>query len=113
MSLQSWRTAAGFAVLLLLGFMGVRLIPPYFENWKLQQYVNDLAADSTLSSQSPEIIRSNIVNKAAALSLPVHDADVRVTRPQNALKIEVLYVVHVDLPGYSVDLHFRPAAGGT
>jgi hypothetical protein len=37
---------------------------------------------------------------------------VHVTRSENALKIQVLYLVHVGLPGYSVDLHFRPAAGG-
>lgn len=113
MSSQTWRTAGGIAVLLLLGFMGIRLTPPYFENWKLQQYVNDLAADPSRASQPPETIRANIVSEAAMLGLPVHDSDVRIGNPQNGLKIEVLYVVHVDLPGYSVDLHFRPAAGGT
>ena len=113
MSSQTWRTAGGIAVLVLLGFMGIRLTPPYFANWKLQQYVNDLAADPSLASQPPETVRANIVSKAAALGLPVHNSDVRVTNPRNGLKIEVLYVVHVDLPGYSVDLHFRPAAGGT
>jgi hypothetical protein len=28
-----------------------------------------------------------------------------------AVNIDVLYIVHVDLVGYTVDLHFRPTAG--
>jgi hypothetical protein len=38
---------------------------------------------------------------------------VQVTRPQNSVRIDVLYIVHFDFAGYSVDLHFRPAAGGS
>ena len=30
---------------------------------------------------------------------------------QGAVKIDVLYIVHVDLAGYTVDLHFRPSGG--
>lgn len=113
MNPQALRTIGGIAVLILLGIMAIRLTPPYLENFRLQQYVNDLAADATTAAQPPDVIRANIVNKAASLGLPVRDADVHVTRSENALKIQVLYLVHVGLPGYSVDLHFRPAAGGT
>jgi hypothetical protein len=110
---RALRTIAGIAVLVLLGLIAIRLIPPYVENFRLQQYVNDLAADAATASQAPESIRASIVHKAAELGLPVRDADVRVTRTETVFKIQVLYLVHVDLPGYSVDLHFRPAAGGT
>jgi hypothetical protein len=110
---QAVRTVAGIVVLILLLAMAVRLAPPYVENFRLQQYVNDLAADPNTASQPPEAIRANIVRKAAALGLPVHDPDVHVMHTENTFKIQVLYLVHVDLPGYSVDLHFRPAAGGT
>jgi hypothetical protein len=37
---------------------------------------------------------------------------VRVTADDGAVRIDVLYVVHVDMAGYTVDLHFRPTAGG-
>ena len=61
----------------------------------------------------PEVVRARIVDKAGSLGLPVHSSDVSVKRVENALQIEALYVVHVDLIAYVVDLHFRPAAGGT
>ena len=110
---QRWRVLFGIAVLVLLGAMAILLLPPYFENWKLQQYLNDLVADPATANKSPDAIRAGIVNQAGRLGLPVHGDDVRVKRSENAFKIEVLYVVHVDLAAYSVDLHFRPAAGGT
>lgn len=110
---RPWRLLAGIAVLVLLAAMAILLLPPYFENWKLQQYLNDVVDDPATANKSPEAIRAGIVNQAGRLGLPVHGDDVRVKRSENAFKIEVLYVVHVDLAAYSVDLHFRPAAGGT
>jgi len=107
------RAVAGAAVLLLLLLVGILLIPPYLQNWKLQRYVNDLFDDPNSGTQPPDSIRVLVLNRAAALGLPVHSDDVHVARSGNALRIDVLYVVHIDLAGYSVDLHFRPAAGGT
>ncbi len=106
------RTVAGVAVLLVFLAIGIVLIPPYIQNYKLQRYVNGLAEDPAAVAQSSETIRDEVVAKGNALGLPVHTGDVQVTRPQNGIRIDVLYIVHVDVPGYSVDLHFRPAAGG-
>ncbi len=39
-------------------------------------------------------------------------AEERVRRAERRIQIEVLYEVQVTLPLYSVDLHFRPRAGG-
>ncbi|MGI8745908.1 MAG: DUF4845 domain-containing protein [Bryobacteraceae bacterium] len=107
---QLWRAAAGVAVLLIMLTVGVLLIPPYVENWKLQSFINQIAEDPATVKKSAEVIRANIVDRAAALGLPVHIDDVRVTKSGDAYRIDVLYVVHVDLPIYTVDLHFRPAA---
>jgi hypothetical protein len=107
------RVIAGVAVLLILAAIGVVLTPPYVENWKLQRYVNELIDDPATAGQPPETTRAKVVNKAAALGLPVHDDDVQVTRSQNAVRIDVLYLVHIDVAGYTVELHFRPAAGGS
>lgn len=104
------RRLAGIAVLLAMAAIGVLLLPPYFENWKLQEYLNGLAADPAAAQLAPAILQANIVNKAAQLGLPVRSADVHVSRDSGALRVEVLYLIHVDLAVYSVDLHFRPAA---
>jgi len=107
------RPIAGVAVLLILAAVAIILIPPYVENFKLQRFVNDLIDDAQTASLPPELIRERVVRRAAELKLPVHNEDVQVKRVHNAIRIDVLYVVHVDVASYTVDLHFRPAAGGT
>lgn len=113
MNQRRLRTIAGLIVLVMLAAIGIVLIPPYLENWKLQRYVNELADDPGTAALQPEVVRAKIVGRATSLGLPVRDGDVQITRVQDAIRINVLYLVHVDVAGYTVDLHFRPTAGGT
>jgi hypothetical protein len=106
------RLIAGAAVLVALAAIAVLLIPPYAANWRLQSYLNDFADDAPASHKSPDAVRSEVLNAAATLGLPVHSEDVNVTATESGVKIDVLYIVHVDLAGYTIDLHFRPQAGG-
>jgi hypothetical protein len=106
------RFIAGAAVLLLLVVVGVLLVPPYAANWRLQSFVNDLADDPSTAKRPVGAVRTNVLDEAASLGLPVHSDDVHVNLTQSGVKIDVLYIVHVDIAGYTIDLHFRPAAGG-
>jgi hypothetical protein len=112
-SARPLRLIAGVAVLLILAAIAIVLIPHYARNFRLERYVNELVDDPATSSLAPEVIRGHVVNRAAALGLPVHNEDVQVKQVHNAIRIDVLYVVHVDVASYTVDLHFRPAAGGS
>jgi len=105
------RKIAGVLVLLILASIGALLVPPYIQNWKLQRYVNGLVDDPGTASQPSEVIQKEIAARGEALGLPLHAGDVQVSRAENSVRIDVLYIVHVDFAGYSVDLHFRPAAG--
>jgi hypothetical protein len=105
------RLIAGAAVLVVLVVLGVVLTPPYAANWQLQSYVNDLVEDSSTAKRPPQIVREQVLNKAAALGLPVSDNDVHVAISDGRVKIDVLYRVEVNVAGYAIDLHFRPSAG--
>lgn len=105
------RLIAGAAVLFILIALGVLIVPPYAANWRLQNYVNDLADDPASAKRPAEAVRAQVLNEAAGLGLPVHGDNVRVVIAQGAVRIDVLYIVHVDVAGYTVDLHFRPTAG--
>jgi len=107
------RVIAGLAVLGALAAIAVVLIPPYAANWNLQRYVNALIDEPGVVARPPSAIQAQVAGKAASLGLPLHPEDIRVTLSGNAIKIDALYVVHVDIAGYTVDLHFRPAAGGS
>jgi hypothetical protein len=101
-----WRRAAGVAVLALLVFVAVALIPPYNENYMFQQFLDNVSE----KKQTPEAAQAEIVNQAARLGLPVRAGDVHVTRSANGIRVDIIYVVRVDLPLYTVDLHFHPSA---
>ena len=112
MSHRAPRLIAGIAVIVLLVIVAGFLVPPYIANWRLQSYINDLADDPGIGKRPVGAVRSDVLNDAAALDLPVHSEDVRVDVTQTGVKIDVLYIVQVNLAGYVIDLHFRPAAGG-
>jgi hypothetical protein len=105
-----WRLAAAVAVLAaLLGF-GAVFAPTYIANLRLQSYVSDLTRDASSAQQSDDALRARVVAKASALNLPVRADNVHIERAEG-LRISVRYFVRVDLPGYTVDLHFYPGAG--
>ena len=112
MSRRTPRLIAGAAILLILVILGALLVAPYTANWRLQSYLNDLADDPATPKKPVNDIRSAVLNQAGSLGLPVHSDDVQVSLSASGVKIEVLYIVHVDMAGYSIDLHFRPTAGG-
>lgn len=96
-------------ILALIAGACVLLIPAYAANWRLQQFITSVS--HTPPHASEETIRAEITNKAASLGLPVRSDDVSVDVTGGAVAVKVLYAVHVDVAGYTVDLHFRPSAG--
>ncbi len=109
---RHWRTAGGVAVLAALAFFAARLVPVYVNNFRLQQFLEETAQHKASIEAPDDLIRVQVVNEAARLGLPVRADQVRVRRAPGKIRIEVLYIVPVDLPLYTVDLHFRPTADG-
>jgi Domain of unknown function (DUF4845) len=105
------RQAAGVAVLAVLVILGVRLIPIYLHNRELQQFVEDVTRRAAAPTSSDDVLRSWVLAKAADLDLPVVADNVHIQRSAERVRIEVRYAVRVDLPFYTVDLHFYPGAG--
>lgn len=105
-----WRIAAGVTVLLLLVLFAVRLLPAYLLNLEFQRALAEIVARPATAAAPDDMLRAEVVNRAAGLGLPVRLTDVGVKRSDRRIEIEVLYVVPAELPLYTVDLHFRPRA---
>ena len=105
------RQAAGVAVLVILVFLGIRLIPIYIHNQELQQFVEEVTHRPAAPGSSDDVLRSWVLSKAADLELPVAADNVRIQRAASGVRMDVRYVVRVNLPLYTVDLHFYPGAG--
>jgi len=85
--------------------------PIYLHNLQLQNFVADVAARPSTASQSDDLVRTWVVDKAHELNLPVKSDNVRIQHSREGTRIDVRYYVRVDLPLYTVDLHFYPGAG--
>ena len=106
-----WRIAAALAVLAaLLGF-GVLFTPIYLDNLKLQSFVAELKRRAESQGQTDDALRQTVLTRAIQLDLPVKPDNVHIDRRPDELRIDVRYFVRVNLPGYTVDLHFYPGAG--
>lgn len=105
-----WRIAAGVAVLVLIVVFAVRLLPAYLLNLEFQRALAEIVARPETATTLDDILRAEVINRAARLGLPVRLEDIVVKRAFGRIEIEVMYVVPVELPLYSVDLHFRPRA---
>jgi hypothetical protein len=100
----------GFLVIAVVAYLGLQIIPPYWANYQFEDAIKTEALISTNSSKTESEIRDSVFKKVTELEIPLKREDIRVQRTGNqgsgSVTIEAPYDVHVDLPGYSFDLHF-------
>jgi hypothetical protein len=99
-------------LLAALVYVSAEVIPPYFSNYEFQDTLDTEARLGTYSTRSDDLIRDTVFKKAQDLEIPVTKDQIKVQRTGSAgtgsVLIETDYTVHLDLPGYPMDLHFHP-----
>ncbi|MBZ5574199.1 MAG: hypothetical protein LAO09_20220 [Acidobacteriia bacterium] len=100
----------GLFVIVTAVFLGAELIPVYYANYQFQDVIKTEATLQTYTSKPEGDIQDSIFKKAQDLEIPVNKDQIKVQRHGNqgtgSLTIRAPYVVHVDFPGYPMDLHF-------
>jgi hypothetical protein len=101
-----------FALLATAVYVSAEIIPPYFANYEFQDTLDTEARLGTYSTKSDDLIRDAVFKRAQDLEIPVTKDQIKVQRSGAAytgsVLIETDYTVHLDLPGYPMDLHFHP-----
>jgi hypothetical protein len=87
-----------------------KLVPPYFNNYQIQDAITDEARINTYTPKSVEEMRDTIWRKCKELEIPVTREQINVERQGQSVSIWIDYTVHVDLPVYPVDLQFHPSS---
>ena len=101
-----------FGLFVIVGglYGSMKLIPPYFENYEFQDAIKDEAVRDSYAAKSEDAIRTTVFKKAQELDIPISEESIHVTHEGNqfsgTITIHAAYVVHVDMPGYPLDLHF-------
>jgi len=106
-------------ILLLLIFAGmiymaIKVIPPYVNNYELQDAMKTEARFAGVNRKSSQEVREDIYKKIKELGIPAKPENIKVEGlPNFGLRITVTYQVVVALPGYELVLNFQPTADNT
>jgi hypothetical protein len=108
--LPLWRLIAGIAVLSSFVAVLIMLAPAYIDNFLLDRYMRELAAQPASVTAADADLVAAVVGKAKELDLPVRASGVEITRTAGKPRIRIAkYGVQMNLVIYQVDLHFPEA----
>lgn len=103
----------GIFVVLAMVYVAFKLVPPYFNNFQFQDAIE---SEARLAANSPtrteQEIREIVAKRAAEYDVPLTIDQINVQRSGSEVQIWAKYTIHVELPGYPVDLKFEPATKG-
>ncbi len=104
----------GVVAIVAVVYLCAELIPPFFANYQFEDAIKTEAQMATYSTKTEEAIREEMYKKAQDLEIPIAKEQIKVQRTgvQNAgsVNIEARYTVHINLPGYPMDLNFDPSS---
>ncbi|MGH9491882.1 MAG: hypothetical protein ACRD2K_00130 [Terriglobales bacterium] len=110
--MKTIKALLGVALVVGGTYYGYLLIPPYFNNYQLQDYIESEARLNTYTTKPEQDIKDGVLKQARNLEIPLQPENITVQRGAGELQISCTYTVHVDLPGYPLDLKFIPASKG-
>ena len=105
-----------FGILIIVGavILIATLAPPYFSNYQFQDALKTESQMSTYTTKTEDVIRDEVFRKAQDMDIPITRDQIKVVRNgvvgTGTVDIEANYIVHVNLPGYPMDLHFDASA---
>jgi hypothetical protein len=103
----------GIFIIVAAVFLGAELIPVYYANYQFEDIIKTEATLQTYTTKPEAEIQEGLFKKAQDLQIPLGKDQIKVSRHGTtgvgSLSIRAPYIVHVDIPGYPMDLHFDPS----
>lgn len=87
-------------------YVGLKLIPPWFNNYSFQDDLDDIARRASYSYNGDDDVRAKVIRKAASMDIPLKEDQITIGHTENSISITVHYRVHVDMLIHPVDLDF-------
>jgi hypothetical protein len=98
------------AVIALLIYSAVKIVPPYFSDYQLSDKMQEQARFAVVNRFSEEQIRENLFKTIQELDIPAKREDIKIVANNAIVKITLKYTVPVDLFFYHLDLSFSPSS---
>ena len=110
----SLKLVVGLFTIVAVVYLIAELAPPFFSNYQFEDAIKTEAQMGTYSTKSDDVIRDEVFKKAQELNVPVTKEQIKIRRVGSAyagsVSIEAPYTVHLNLPGYPLDLNFDPSS---
>jgi uncharacterized protein DUF4845 len=87
-------------------YVAWNMVPPYFNNYRLQDDLDDIARRNSYTQTTEEGVKQIVIAKAKANDVTLKEEQITVTRNSDGLGITVHYSVHLDMVVRPVDLDF-------
>jgi hypothetical protein len=108
--MATFKLIFGIFVIVAAIYLGAELIPVYYANYQFQDIVKTEATLETYTSKPEADIQDALYKKAQEYEIPLNKEQIKVQRHgttgTGSLTISAPYNVHLNLPGYPMDLHF-------
>src|SRR5207245_6144961 len=78
-------------VLVAILFSGSQYVPAYFAAFQFNDYIRQEVKYAVTNRKTPEMLRTNVVQKANELGIPVQPRDIHIMRRGPAFTLELQY----------------------
>jgi len=95
----------GLIILVLAAIVAYKVIPVKVKNAELRGVIND--ESKSAGTHSDEKIRQYILAKAREDELPITADDVKISRGNNEIHVDVEYTMPINFPGYVYQWHIE------
>ncbi len=99
----------GLAVMVTFAYVAYMMLPPYFNSYQFQDFIESEAKLNSYSTKPEAEIQEGIFKKAKDLELPLTSEAIHVQRSGTEIAIWAEYTVTVDLPVHPIELKFTPS----
>lgn len=107
------RAIIWLAILAAFGFCCWKLVPPFFANYQLQDWLRVHSTFYVVKPVADDVIKADLETEFQYLGIPATKENIKITANNaRAVIIQVDYTVTVDLLVYQAHLHFTPVGDG-
>ena len=103
----------GILILGVAVYLVYKLFPPYFNNFRFEDDVKNMAMAESYTNHSETEIRDRVIRTGNEYDIPLTPQNIRVTRNFGSVTISVDYTVNIDIPVHPFDLHFHSTSANT
>jgi len=111
---RGFLTVTGVLMILVLAamiFAAFKLLPPYINNYQLQDAIENISRTATYNRATEADIRKVVLDEARDIGVTLDPSQVDVVKAGVTVNIAIDYYIDVDLIVRQMELHFTPQAG--